>query len=71
MTGTGGITLSENLGIAGYGIARQLDKNPAVILGTLSSLVEKKLLWGGSELGDNFTLTKTAFGVKVAIASHR
>ena len=57
----------DNLGIAGYGIARRLDKDPAVIRGTLSSLVKKKLLWGGSEIGDNFTLTKTGFGVKEAI----
>ena len=48
--------VTKNLGISGYGIARQLDKSPALVRDALSSLREKQLISGSAELRDNFTL---------------
>ncbi|HMJ89932.1 MAG TPA: hypothetical protein VK530_08955 [Candidatus Acidoferrum sp.] len=57
--------IKKNLGISGYAIARQLDKNPAEVQDALSSLREKKIIASGSvELRDNFTLTGTGFQLK-------
>ena len=62
--------VTKNLGISGYGIARQLDKNPLLVQEALSSLREKQLVSGSAELSDNFTLTGTGFGVKQVISSY-
>jgi hypothetical protein len=62
--------VTKNLGISGYGIARQLDKNPTVIRDTLAKLRDKQLISGSAELTDNFTLTGVGFGVKEVFASH-
>lgn len=62
--------VTKNLGISGYGIARQLDKSPVLVRDALSSLREKQLISGSAELRDNFTLTGTGFGVKEIISAH-
>ena len=62
--------VTKNLGISGYGIARELNTHPTLIQEALSSLREKHLISGSAELRDNFTLTGAGFGVKEVIAAH-
>ncbi len=54
--------LSRNLGISGYGIARQLGKNPTVVEQALTSLKEKNLIASDTvRLDGNFTLSGVGF----------
>jgi len=56
--------VTRNLGISGYGIAKQLDQNPELVQQALSSLREKQMVSGSAALTDNYTLTGLGFGVK-------
>jgi hypothetical protein len=62
--------VTHNLGISGYGIARQLDKDPPSVQKALILLLHRELISGSSELRDNFAPTKTGFGVKEVLATH-
>jgi len=52
--------VSQNPGISGIGIARQLDKNRNLVQEALSSLRERQLVLGF----DSFALTELGFAVK-------
>ena len=52
--------VTKNLGISGYAIARQLDKDPALVQNALASLRDSHVIASGSaDLRDNFTLTSS------------
>ncbi len=57
--------VTKNLGISGYAIARQLDKDPALVRTALASLRDSRVIASGSaDLRDNFTLTGSGFRLK-------
>ena len=57
--------VTKNLGISGYAIARQLDKDPTLIQNALVSLRDNHVIASGSaDLRDNFTLTGPGFRLK-------
>ena len=56
--------IPDDLGIAGHGIARRLNENPALVGEALSTLLLHGVIAGGTSLDDNFTLTAAGFGLK-------
>ena len=53
--------ITEDLGISGYGIARKLDKPPALVQKTLILLLDRELISGSGDPRDNYTLTASGF----------
>jgi hypothetical protein len=62
--------IANDPGIAGYAIARTLDRNPGLVLEAVSALLKMGLISGVADLRDNFALTETGFGVRELIAFH-
>lgn len=57
--------VTRNLGISGYAVARQLDKEPTLVQSTLASLRDINVIASGSaDLRANFTLTGSGFRLK-------
>lgn len=57
------LAISESLGIAGWSIAKKLDRNPQKVLAALSWLIEAGLISGLADLRENFTLTEKGFSL--------
>jgi len=57
------VVVTNDPGIAGYAIARSLDKNLRRVLDALSSLLRMQLIPGVADLRDNFALTMTGYRV--------
>ncbi len=62
--------VTKNLGISGYGVARELNKTPESVKAALSSLIDLRLVSGGASLTDNLAPTGMGFRVKEAMSAH-
>ncbi len=62
--------VTKNLGISGYGVAREPNRNPELVKAAISSLVDFRLISGSASLTDNLAPTGLGFGVKEAMSAH-